>query len=143
MTAELDLTAMREAKTAKEMLRALRATLSTGTDTTGSTEVFDMYAELTPETIENFVYKPLLSILEKPALDLKTRELVLIALLAFMEVRPGLVSHVQRAIKFGASVEEILEVIQFVLWEKSKCSLHGIGPGLEEGLKRARQQGLL
>lgn len=109
----------------------------------GPKDVFQMFAELKPELTAKFLDEPLRAINEKPALDTKTRELVLVALLAILEVRPGLAGHVEKALAAGASLGDVLEVIQFVLWEKSKCSLAGIGPGLEEGLKRARQQGLL
>src|SRR6058998_2928959 len=63
----------------------------------------------------------------------KVREFVAIALLAFRGAdRAGLVAHMQRAIRFGATREEIFEVLETCLVPGGAPTFHrGLGALLE------------
>lgn len=75
----------------------------------------------------NNLYKASLG--EQKALDIKVKEFVAIALLSHRGVGIGaIVAHMQRAMKHGATKEEILEVI-----ESTICA--GGAPTFHHGLK--------
>jgi AhpD family alkylhydroperoxidase len=70
-------------------------------------------------------------------LDPKTRELVLVGMLAAMQCGPGLVFHIQGAIKEGATEQEIMEVIYLSCYEHCKVQAAALGQSVAEGLRRA------
>lgn len=51
------------------------------------------------------------SVMKTPALDKKTKQLILIAVMAAQNYRPGVAAHVPQAIKAGATREEVLEAV--------------------------------
>lgn len=127
---------MKDAKTGQEMLDSWQNLVGDG-DIEDIKSVFKIYADNMPELLEHFTNKPLLNSLERGALDPKTRELVLIGMLAAKECGPGVVFHVQGAIHEGATEAEILEVIFLSAYEAGKCNAAALGQSLEEGFRRA------
>jgi len=51
------------------------------------------------------------SVMKAPALDKKTKQLILIAVMAVQGYRPGVEAHVPQAVKAGATREEIVEAL--------------------------------
>ncbi|HLB25382.1 MAG TPA: carboxymuconolactone decarboxylase family protein [Nitrospirota bacterium] len=51
------------------------------------------------------------SVMERPALDEKTRQLILIGAMTAQNYPPGVRAHVPQAIKAGATREEILDAV--------------------------------
>ena len=90
-----------------------------------------------PEILKNFTNQPLLESLERGTLDPKTRELVLVGILAAMQCGPGLIFHVQAAVHEGATEAEIMEAVYLSCYEQGKVHTATIGQGLAEGLRRA------
>ncbi|MBW1902132.1 MAG: carboxymuconolactone decarboxylase family protein [Deltaproteobacteria bacterium] len=127
---------MKEAKTGQEMLDSWQELVGDG-DIEDIKQAFQIYADKMPDILKNFTNQPLVESLERGALDPKTRELVLVAMLAAMECGPGLIFHIQGAVKEGASEEEIMEVIFLSAYEHCKVNVAALGEGLAEGLRRA------
>jgi AhpD family alkylhydroperoxidase len=67
------------------------------------------------------------SLKDGKALPAKTRELIAIALLAFRGQEEGVVAHARRALKLGATKQEILEAVETAL-------IPGGGPTFRVGL---------
>ncbi len=128
---------MKDAKTGQEMLDSWQNLVGNG-DIEDIKAVFQIYAEKMPDILKNFTNRPLVESLERKALDPKTRELVLVGMLAAMECGPGLIFHVQGAVHEGASEAEIMEVIYLSAYEAAKCNIAAIGQGLAEGFRRAK-----
>lgn len=98
---------------------------------------FKVFAEKKPEILEDFSRKPLAESLERGNLEPKTRELVLLGMLAVLQSGSGLIYHIQAAVKEGATEQEIMEVIYLAAYEQAKCSIGAIGESVEEGFRRA------
>jgi len=133
---QLQASAIRNAKTGKEMLDSWQSLVGDG-DIDDIKQVFNVYAEKLPQMLEHFTQRPLADSLERGVLDPKTRELVLVGMLAAMQCGPGLVFHIQGAVHEGASVEEIMEVIYLSAYEHGKVQAAALGQSVEEGLRRA------
>jgi AhpD family alkylhydroperoxidase len=103
--------------------------------------VFQIYADKMPELLNYYTQQPLASSLERGALDPKTRELVLVGMLAAMQCGPGLVFHIQGAVHEGATEAEIMEVIFLSSYQHGKVQAAALGQSVEEGLKRAAKMG--
>ena len=89
---------------------------------------WEFAARQDPEFVETYnrIYE--LGLGEGRHVSAKVREFVAIALLAFRGAdRDGLVAHMQRAIRFGATREEIFEVLE-------TCLVPGGGPTFHRGL---------
>lgn len=125
-----------EAKTGEEMLDSWQTLVGDG-DIDDIKQVFKVYAEHLPEVLEHFTQRPLADSLKRGVLDPKTRELVLVGMLAAMQCGPGLVFHIQGAVHEGATVEEIMEVIFLSAYEHGKVQAAALGQSVEEGLRRA------
>ena len=127
---------MKDAKTGQEMLDSWQELVGDG-DIEDIKQVFQVYADKMPEILKNFTHQPLVESLERGVLDPKTRELVLVGMLAAMQCGPGLIFHIQGAVKEGATEEEIMEVIYLSAYEHCKTNVAALGEGLAEGLRRA------
>ncbi len=89
---------------------------------------WEFAARQDPEFVETYnrIYE--LGLGEGRHVSAKVREFVAIALLAFRGAdRDGLVAHMQRAIRFGATREEIFEVLE-------TCLVPGGAPTFHRGL---------
>jgi len=89
---------------------------------------WEFAARQDPEFVETYnrIYE--LGLGEGRHVSAKVREFVAIALLAFRGAdRDGLVAHMQRAIRFGATREEIFEVLE-------TCLIPGGAPTFHRGL---------
>jgi AhpD family alkylhydroperoxidase len=128
--------AMKDAKTGQEMLDSWQNLVGDG-DIEDIKQGFNIFAEKMPEILMNFTQRPLVEFLERGALDPKTRELVLVGMLAAMSCGPGLIFHIQGAVKEGATEEEIMEVIYLSAYEHGKVNIASLGEGVAEGLRRA------
>lgn len=51
------------------------------------------------------------AVMDRPALDAKTRQLILIAVMTAQNYPPGVKAHVPQAVKAGATKEEILDAV--------------------------------
>jgi 4-carboxymuconolactone decarboxylase len=129
---------MKDAKTGREMLESWQELVGDG-DIDDIKQVFNIFAEKMPSMLARFTQEPLVESMARGALDPKTRELVLLGMLAAMQCGPGIVFHVQGAVHAGATEEEILEVMFLSAYEHAKVQTAAIGQSLEEGLKRARK----
>ena len=127
---------MKEAKTGQEMLDAWQELVGDG-NIEDIKQVFQVYAEKMPDILKCFTNQPLVESLERGVLDPKTRELVLVGMLAAMQCGPGLIFHIQGAVKEGATEAEIMEVIFLSAYEHCKVNVATIGEGVAEGLRRA------
>jgi AhpD family alkylhydroperoxidase len=127
---------MKDAKTGPEMLDSWQELVGDG-DIEDIKRVFQVYADRMPSILEHFTQKPLVESLERGVLDAKTRELVLVGMLAAMQCGPGLVFHIQGAVHAGATVAEIMEVIFLSAYQHGKVQVAALGQSVEEGLRRA------
>ena len=127
---------MKDAKTGQEMLDSWQELVGDG-DIEDIKQVFQVYAQKMPDVLKNFTNQPLLESLERKALDPKTRELVLVGMLAAMQCGPGLIFHIQGAVHEGATEAEIMEVIYLSCYEQGKVHAAALGQGVAEGLQRA------
>ena len=127
---------MKDAKTGQEMLDSWQNLVGDG-DIEDIKEGFNIFAEKMPEILMNFTQRPLVESLERESLDPKTRELVLVGMLAAMECGPGLIFHIQGAVNAGATEKEILEVIFLSAYQHCKVNVAAIGQGVAEGFRRA------
>jgi AhpD family alkylhydroperoxidase len=75
---------------------------------------FDMFLENCPEAGKAYM-ELFKSVLKAPALDKKTKQLILIAVMAAQNYRPGVEAHVPQAVKAGATREEIVEAVLLTL----------------------------
>ena len=127
---------MKKAKTGREMLDSWQELVGDGNieDIKG---VFQVYADKMPDILKNFTHKPLVESLERGVLDPKTRELVLVGMLAAMQCGPGLIFHIQGAVHAGATEAEILETIYLSAYEHAKVNIAALGEGVAEGFRRA------
>lgn len=128
--------AIRNASTGQEMLDSWQTLVGDGNidDIKG---VFQVYADKMPELLSYYTQQPLASSLDRGVLDPKTRELVLVGMLAAMQCGPGVVFHIQGAIHEGATEKEIMEVIFLSSYQHGKVQAAALGQSVEEGLKRA------
>jgi AhpD family alkylhydroperoxidase len=128
--------ALRNAKTGQEMLDSWQTLVGDG-NIDDIKQVFQVYADKMPELLSFYTQQPLAASVERGTLDPKTRELVLVGMLAAMQCGPGVVFHIQGAIHEGASEEEIMEVIFLSSYQHGKVQAASLGQSVEEGLKRA------
>lgn len=127
---------MKDAKTGQEFLDSWQELVGDG-DIDDIKRVFQVYADRMPSILEHFTQKPLVESLERGVLDPKTRELVLVGMLAAMQCGPGLVFHIQGAVHAGATTAEIMEVIFLSAYQHGKVQVAALGQSVEEGLRRA------
>ncbi len=89
---------------------------------------WEFAARQDPEFIETYNHIYELGLGDGKHVSAKVREFVAIALLAFRGAeRAGLVAHMQRAIRLGATREEIFEVLE-------TCMVPGGAPTFHRGL---------
>jgi 4-carboxymuconolactone decarboxylase len=88
--------------------------------------------------IEEFAFGDVFS---RPGLDLKTRELAIIAVLAAMGNAPAqLRAHIQGALNAGCTQQQILEIIlQMVLYAGFPAAINGVQAAKEVFAARASQ----
>jgi alkylhydroperoxidase/carboxymuconolactone decarboxylase family protein YurZ len=85
-------------------------------------------AERDPEfwDIYNALYEKVLS--DGKALPAKTRELIAIGVLSYRELEQGVYNHAKRALRLGATWQELLETVETV-------TVPGGSPALRAGLR--------
>jgi len=85
-------------------------------------------AERDPEfwDIYNALYEKVLS--DGKALPAKTRELIAIGVLSYREMEQGVCNHAKRALRLGATKQELLEAVETV-------TVPGGSPALRAGLR--------
>jgi alkylhydroperoxidase/carboxymuconolactone decarboxylase family protein YurZ len=85
-------------------------------------------AERDPEfwDIYNALYEKVLS--DGKALPAKTRELIAIGVLSYRELEQGVYNHAKRALRLGATKQELLETVETV-------TVPGGSPALRAGLR--------
>jgi alkylhydroperoxidase/carboxymuconolactone decarboxylase family protein YurZ len=85
-------------------------------------------AERDPEfwDIYNALYEKVLS--DGKALPAKTRELIAIGVLSYRELEQGVCNHAKRALRLGATRQELLEAVETV-------TVPGGSPALRAGLR--------
>ena len=127
---------MKDAKTGQEMLDSWWELVGDG-DIEDIKEVFKVYADKMPEIIKNFCHQPLVESMERGVLDPKTRELVLLGMLAVMQCGPGIIFHILGAKNVGVTEEEIMEVMYLSCYEQCKVNAAALGQSITEGLSRA------
>ncbi|MFC1980164.1 carboxymuconolactone decarboxylase family protein [Chloroflexota bacterium] len=132
------MTRMKDAKTAEEMVDSWRDELLPGGNIDGSKQRFKVYIDEKPEIIEDIAHRPMVKILERDILDPKTRELVVIGMLAMVK-SPGIILHVQAALQAGCTKEEVMEVIYLSGYQSGKCNVAAVGEFLTEGFKQAEK----
>lgn len=129
---------MKAAKTGKEMVESWEALVPPGTETMSmNKDIFGVYIEKAPAILKYFCQDPLVYSMEAGALDPKTRELVLIGIIAALQIGPGLTMHIPAAIGQGATEAEIMDVIHLACYEFGKCGSAMLGPGIAEGFRQA------
>ncbi len=129
---------MKAAKTGKEIVESWEALVPSGTETlSANKEVFGVYIEKAPNILKYFCQDPLVYSMEKGALDPKTRELVVIGVIAALQNGGGLTMHIPAAMGQGATEEEIIDVIHLACYEFGKVGCSTIGPGMAEGFRQA------
>lgn len=128
------------AKTGQDMLDSWQTLVGDG-NIDDIKQVFQVYADKMPELLNYYTQQPLASSLERGVLEPKTRELVLVGMLAAMQCGPGVVFHIQGAIHEGATEEEIMEVIFLSSYQHGKVQAAALGQSVEEGLKRGAAMG--
>lgn len=127
---------MKDAKTAEEMLDAWQELVGDG-DIEDFKEVFDVYAKKMPDIIKRYCHEPLVASNERGILDVKTRELVLVGMLAAMGCGFGVIFHIMGAKAAGCTEEEIMEVIYLSSYEHAKVSAANLAESVTEGFRRA------
>lgn len=71
---------------------------------------FDIFLESCPEAGKAYL-ELFKSVMKGPALDARTKQLILIAVMTAQNYPPGVNAHVPHAVKAGASKEEIVEAV--------------------------------
>ena len=127
---------MKDAKTAEEMLEAWQELVGDG-DISDFKEVFSIYAKKMPDIIKRYCHEPLVASNERGILDVKTRELVLVGMLAAMGCGFGVIFHIMGAKAAGCTEEEIMEVIYLSSYEHAKVSAANLAESVAEGFRRA------
>ncbi len=127
---------MKDAKTAEEMLEAWQELVGDG-DIQDFKDVFQVYAKKMPDIIKRYCHEPLVASTERGILDEKTRELVLVGMLAAMGCGFGVIFHIMGAKSAGCTEEEIMEVIYLSSYEHAKVSAANIAESVTEGFRRA------
>ncbi len=128
--------AIRNAGSGQAMLDSWQTLVGDG-DIDDIKKVFQVYADKMPELLSYYTQQPLASSLDRGVLEPKTRELILVGMLAAMQCGPGVVFHIQGAIHEGATEEEIMEVIFLSSYQHGKVQAAAMGQSVEEGLRRA------
>jgi len=75
---------------------------------------FEMFLDKCPE-IGGAYLELFKSVMKAPSLDKKTKQLILIGIMAAQNYRPGVEAHVPQALKAGATREEIVEAVMLSL----------------------------
>jgi len=132
---------MKKAKTAKEMVESWEALMLPGSGAVATMfgNIFEVYCKEAPAIIKYYTHDPLVYIMENGALDPKTRELVLIAVLAALQNGPAVTGHIGMAIGQGATKAEIMDVIHCALYEFGKAGAGELGPAVAEGFRLASE----
>ena len=113
------LKAMKEAKTAKEMIDSW-LTQRPGFDWPAGTDPLVLYVKRKPEMVYTHAHNQLTQLVDRGILDPKTRYLVIIACYMMANHWEGLMPQCCNAKAAGATEEEIMEVAFLVCYTVSK-----------------------
>lgn len=127
---------MKDAQTAEEMLESWQELVGDG-DIEDVKAAFQIYAKKMPDIIKRFCQEPLVASNDRGILDAKTRELVLVGMLAAMGCGFGVMFHIMGAKNAGCTEEEIMEVIYLSSYEHAKVSAANLAESVTEGFRRA------
>lgn len=126
---------MKDAKTGEEMLESWQELVGDG-DIEDVKAAFQIYAEKMPDIIKRYCHDPLVASENRGILDKKTRELVLVGMLAAMGCGFGVIFHIMGAKAAGCTEEEIMEVIYLSSYEHAKVSAANLAESVAEGFRR-------
>jgi len=71
---------------------------------------FSLFLKTYPDAGKAYI-KLFQSVVERPAIDVKTRQLMLIAVMTAQNYPPGVRAHVSQAVDAGATREEVLDAV--------------------------------
>ena len=134
---------MKEARTAMDTLESLEMPCPSGTRIPRDKwrqsveQKLGVYIDKAPQIIQYFIQEPVCDSLENGALDPKTKELVMLAGLVAMKAGEGVVKHALAAIGQGATDEEIMDVVQLMLYLNAKTVMTASGSSLKAAFERA------
>jgi alkylhydroperoxidase/carboxymuconolactone decarboxylase family protein YurZ len=134
---------MKEATTAMETLESLDAPLPPDMKVPRDKwkqsveQNLGVYIDKAPQLIQYFIQEPVCDSIENGALDPKTKELVMLAGLIAMKSGEGVAKHALAAMGQGATEEEIMDVVQLILYLNAKTLMTASGPSLKTAFERA------
>jgi AhpD family alkylhydroperoxidase len=94
------------------------------------------WVEKAPSIVRDWSGAGLTRSIEESTLDNKTRELIMLALLAYARCSWGVLAHVMIALNNGATEDEIVDVMHLVAYESAKIPISEAGPKIEEAFAR-------
>ncbi len=99
------------------------------------------YQETVPGMYLDWMMNGVVKFMEESTIDAKTRELILIGILAAMRCPAGVLFHVVLALNEGVPEEQIFDVLHLVAYEGAKVPLTDVGQMVQEGIKRFKAAG--
>ena len=123
-----------DAKKVKELVPQVSAALfGEGQDII---DMFRLYEEKAPGMWMDWMAAGFLKFMEESTIDPKTRELILIGMLAVLRCPGGVLFHTMSALHEGVPEEHIFDVLQLAAYEGAKVPLVEVASMVEEGIKR-------
>lgn len=95
---------------------------------------FDQFKEEFPETAS--IFGQLYQSVSSKALDEKTRQLVYLGILTAVRYEPAVRVHISKALKAGATPEEIKEAIMLAIPASGLCNFLSILPNMMDELNK-------
>ncbi len=127
---------MKAARTAQEMVDSWDACMEGG-QSVQMKERWNFYSAWQPELIEVHAHKPFLRMMERGVLEPKTRELIMLGMLAVLGSSGGVLWHTRAALAAGCTPEEIMEIPLMSVYILGKANMSTIQDGLNTALKAA------
>ena len=102
-------------------------------------DMFRFYEEKAPGIYLDWISGGLEKFMAESTLDTKTRELILIGILATLRCTGGVLCHTMVALNEGVPEEHIIDVLQLVAYEGGKVPLAEVGATVAEGIARYKK----
>lgn len=137
-----EIKAYKAAKTGREMIATWSLKLGMSMEEALKAPVMQFlgdFADKAPNIIKTYSQDTIIQVMERRVLDLKTKELIMLAICAQMENLEGTKFHTQAARARGATEDEIIEVLYLIGYENGKNKTLAVGPTITEGLKLAEK----
>lgn len=99
-------------------------------------DMFRLYEEKAPGMWLDWMAGGFLKFMEESTIDPKTRELILIGILAAVRCPGGVLFHTMAALNEGVPEEHIMDVLQLVAYEGAKVPLVEAASMIKEGISR-------